>query len=350
MLKLFWKYGFPPAYGLLVYFTIRLVNDSVSDTQIWDRDWRVVVIELATVILFGYVLVFAFNHLEKKIWDKEKGKPLRLKHIALDFLRVYGVSVLLTNVVVIPVVALTDDGLSTFDFIQINTIPILYILLYYAIRRGNHFLQAYILDKTRLEQARSEQLQTELKLLKNQLHPHFLFNAINTVYFQMDESVEAAKSSLERLSELLRYQLYLPEGEPVSLRKEVEHLESYIQLQKARSSESLQLEVDLQALKSIDITIQPLLLLPLVENAFKHVGGEQRISISGKLEEKQLIFIVKNTFEEGKTTAINSGGIGLKNLQRRLELLLPDQHELKLRKEGNWFEAELKISQKSSQT
>ncbi len=344
VMQKFWKYAFPPLYGLIIYITIRLVNDTVTGFKFWLRPWHVTAIEVAASSVIGYLLLYIFNRVEHTIFSKNSSTAISKKSVATDFLRIYGFCFLVVNAIAVPVASLTDDGLSWFDFIHINTIPMLYLLLYFAIRRGNFYLQGYVQQAIYLEKAHSEQLETELKYLKNQLHPHFLFNAINTVYFQMDESVQEAKTTLENLSELLRYQLYLPEKSTVPLQKEVEHLEHYLHLQKARSPERLLVEIDLKELKNSSLPVYPLLLFPLAENAFKHIGGtDPVISINGSMNGNELRFEVKNTFEEGKTTVLNGGGLGINNLKRRLELLMPNHYRLSLEKENGCFTATLSI-------
>ena len=126
-------------------------------------------------------------------------------------------------------------------------------------------------QRLQLEKIKNDQLQTELKFLKAQYHPHFLFNVLNTVYFQIDENNEAPRHTLEQLSDLLRYQLY-NDGEKVQVRVELEYLKQYISLCKLRATKRLQLQVHFDEMEA-QVEIYPLLFVPLVENAFKYVGG-----------------------------------------------------------------------------
>jgi LytS/YehU family sensor histidine kinase len=195
-------------------------------------------------------------------------------------------------------------------------------------------------QKLLVEKVRNDQLATELKFLKAQYHPHFLFNALNTVYFQMDEDVGAAKESIEKFSELLRYQLY-DQQQMVPVSQEIRYLHNFIQLQQTRSSEKLKLEVAFDE-RLNGQQVYPLLFLPLVENAFKYVGGEYHIRIEAKVEGPVIRFEVENGVP-AEVPMRKEGGIGLENLRRRLELLYPGRHSLTVEKKGQNFEAALII-------
>jgi LytS/YehU family sensor histidine kinase len=246
----------------------------------------------------------------------------------------------------------TDDGMQWYDLVDVNTIPLLYVLIYYGVVRSNTFLKAFVDSKVQLEKITNDQLQTELKFLKAQYHPHFLFNALNTIYFQMDENVGEAKKSVEKFSELLRYQLY-DQQQTVTIGQELKHLQNFIQLQEVRSSEKLQLAVHFDdGLNGQQV--YPLLLLPLVENAFKYVGGDYWIRIEAKAEGTGLRFSVSNAIpaipSELPLSSGKNGGIGLENLGRRLQLLYPEKHHFQTGKSGGVFTAELVLQGLGSAT
>lgn len=329
---------FPLLYGLLIYTSLRLVNDIISGTQFWKRHWSINAIEVTTTIIVSYIFTWILNYFIKK-FSRIHGTKLSAKMILREFFTVYILCMLVLNATATPMAALTDDGLQLYDVVNINLIPMLYLLLYYAIARGNTSLKAMYEQQVQLEKLRNDQLDTELKFLKAQYHPHFLFNALNTIYFQMDEDVAAAKKSVEKFSELLRYQLY-DQQQTVPVSQEIEHLQNFIALQKMRSSEKLQLEMNIGSGLNGQ-QVYPLLFLPLVENAFKYAGN--RISIDAIGNEKEIEFIVSNSIPPmpipGKT-----GGIGLQNLERRLQLLYPGKHQLNINRSNDTFVATLKLS------
>ncbi|HZI00408.1 MAG TPA: histidine kinase, partial [Flavisolibacter sp.] len=151
-------------------------------------------------------------------------------------------------------------------------------------------------------------------------------------------NVADAKLTIERFSSLLRYQLYDPH-QMVSLDQELQHLQNFIDLQRVRVSKKLQLEVHFEA-GCDKYSMYPLLLLPLVENAFKYVGGKYRIQIEASVKNNFLFFKVTNSIP---AQIKKGGGIGLQNLRRRLHLLYEGSHEFSARENGDYFEAFLKL-------
>lgn len=339
----FWKYVFPVIYGLLVYLTIRLLLDSVTGMKFWERKrWRQTGLEIGYCIFISYIFVFVFRQLFRWFDTRWPDERYSSRRIVRELLYVFIVNFIFQNAFLTSFAALTDDGAQWYDIADINTIPLLYILIYYGIMRSRTFLKAYIDGKIQLEKITNDKLQTELKFLKAQYHPHFLFNALNTIYFQMDEDVAAAKRSVEKFSELLRYQLY-DQQQTVPVSQEIRYLQNFIQLQEIRSSDKLKLSVHFD--NSLNgQQVYPLLMLPLVENAFKYVGGDYWIRIEARVEKDQLRFSVANAIPGEVTIPTErAGGIGLENLRRRLQLLYPEKHELSIRKEPGEFLADLTI-------
>lgn len=198
--------------------------------------------------------------------------------------------------------------------------------------------------KVRGEMAKieKEHKEAQLQLLRSQTQPHFLFNALNNIHFLISNQPEKASDLLLKLSDLLRYQLYETQNECVLLKDEIQNLKNYIALEKIRLSDDVSLKVDLDSLNS-DLKIQPFLLLPLVENAFKHsTNSENRwIEIKLKTVENTLLFTTRNTV--GKRTKTQVGGLGLKNLRERLEMLFSENCSLEIEEEQGVFTAQLKI-------
>lgn len=339
-MKWFWKYVFPGLYGLLIYFTIRLINDTLSYDPFWERSWKLNAFEMFCSIVMGFILFYALHRLFR-YFDRSLSAGVGYKTVLYELLWVFVVTEVSVNLVMTPMAAFTDDGLTIGDFSIINVIPVLYNLIYYTVVRANKLLKAYIDKQMQLEKITNDQLQTELKFLKAQYHPHFLFNALNTVYFQMDDDVQAAKRSIEKFSGLLRYQLY-DQQQTVPLSQEIQYLQNFIELQQVRTSDKLQLNVHFDSNLNGQ-QIYPLLLLPLVENAFKYVGGRYRLSIDARLVNHNLVFAVENNVPEYIPVKVDSG-IGLENLKRRLELLYAGKSTLTTEKTGDVFHAELHIN------
>ncbi len=187
--------------------------------------------------------------------------------------------------------------------------------------------------------------EAELSLLKAQVNPHFLFNSLNSIYGLSLEKSEETPRMIMLLSEILDYTLYGCNTEYVPISKEIELVENYASIQKGRFGDAIDLDINLDEGKLMNELIAPLLLLPLVENAFKHTerkdGVSSTISISLNLE-NDFCFRIKNPirFEEKQKC---NGGIGLENLKKRLDLIYPERYDLTIRKDEKYFEVELKL-------
>lgn len=198
-----------------------------------------------------------------------------------------------------------------------------------------------------LEQLLKEKTEAELNFLKAQINPHFLFNSINTIFFQIEKENKNARYSLLKFSEMLRYQLYECRAQEISIEKEINYLKSYVELQKLRKEENF--KITFECSDSVrEFNIAPLLLISFVENAFKHVSNfhekENAIRIQLDKHENMFQFRVFNTSEINTGNhQYKDGGIGLGNVKRRMELLYNGNHDLNIHREQNSFEVNLKI-------
>ncbi|KAA9325320.1 hypothetical protein F0P96_20170 [Hymenobacter busanensis] len=191
-------------------------------------------------------------------------------------------------------------------------------------------------EDRRREALEKQHLAAELSLLKAQINPHFLFNTLNNIYsLTSEESVEApAAVAVLQLAELMRYMLYESAADTVPLAKEVSHLQSFLSLQRLRlpgsGADSLRFAVP-DTLPA-QYPIAPMLLLPLVENVFKHGDLAARphvVDMALTLHEDQLTFSVRNGLRRpARPAPAGAGGVGLANLRRRLQLLYPQRHQL----------------------
>ncbi|MFT3981752.1 MAG: histidine kinase [Ferruginibacter sp.] len=189
-----------------------------------------------------------------------------------------------------------------------------------------------------------EKAEAELNFLKQQINPHFLFNALNNVYFQIDKKNTEARESLHTFSEMLRYQLYEAKDGQIAIEKEIQYLKDYIRMQRIRKDERYHIHFSTGE-NVRGFRIEPFLLLPFVENCFKHVSHfiekENNIDISLSMEGAHFVFHAENSFET--TAASGQKGIGLENVQRRLALLYPGRYSLQAAATGNNFVVQLKL-------
>ncbi len=184
----------------------------------------------------------------------------------------------------------------------------------------------------------------ELQYLKKQIHPHFLFNTLNTIYgFALKQSKNTPDIIL-KLSNLLDYILYQVNKPKVNLREEIMHLQEYIALERIRFQDTLKIEFSSENFIG-DKLIPPMLLIPFVENAFKHgnlIDGFLQVSIQIAIKNDSLSFIIKNTIKRDKDQN-GKTGIGLENLKKRLDLIYPDSYKLKIDLVDDWYIVDLYI-------
>jgi len=206
-------------------------------------------------------------------------------------------------------------------------------------------------DQERIHQdTLHEKLEAELNYLKAQVHPHFLFNTLNNLYaLTLQSSADAPKVVL-KLSGLMSYMLYDSQSEGISLDKEIAHISNYIELEKLRYGNRLDVSLNVSG-EIAGKKIAPLLLIPFVENAFKHGVSHETdnvwVTIDLKVKDEWLSVKVENSHTgTGSSPAGNGthgGGIGLLNVKRRLDLLYPNTHKLILQKEPEYYTVDLKI-------
>lgn len=204
----------------------------------------------------------------------------------------------------------------------------------------------YIKLKQSSQQLRIEKQEAELSYLKSQTNPHFLFNTLNNIYSLARDKSDLAPESILRLSKILRFMLYETSGSFIAVEQELKIIDDYIALEKLRYDESLLLNFnyDVEDMKQ---AIAPLLLIPLVENAFKHGASETKdhpfVQIHLSIKQRQLEFQVKNSTEVFTSEDGVKESIGLSNLRRQLELLYTD-YNLTVQQNGSDFTSVLKIN------
>ena len=216
------------------------------------------------------------------------------------------------------------------------------ILLFGISRHIYNFIKL----KQAAQQLKIEKQEAELNYLKSQTNPHFLFNTLNNIYSLSRDKSDLAPESVLRLSKILRYMLYETGGEYIAIEKELKIISDYIELEKLRYDESLRINFnyDIEDMKQ---ALPPLLLIPLVENAFKHGASETRnhpfVDIHLSVKNRQLAFFVKNSFDGISGEQKVKENIGLSNLRRQLELLYTD-YDLSVQQSESEFTATLKIN------
>lgn len=217
-----------------------------------------------------------------------------------------------------------------------------------------YFLRAWYEQQRTTQQLQKDKAEAQLELLKSQVQPHFIFNTLNNIYSYAQQNNQQTSELIYRLSALLSYMLYDSRQTTITLGKELEYINNYIELEKIRYGKRL--DVSLNVFDPVDhFRIAPLLLLPLIENSFKHGvstnirDGWIRMDIA--LKDEWLSVKIENSCDEGKNGNGNDrNGIGLENVKKRLDILYHDNYEFKCIRENDSFLTILKIKKDENST
>ena len=193
-------------------------------------------------------------------------------------------------------------------------------------------LKLWYVNKQEQQLLTQEKLEAELKFLKTQIHPHFLFNTLNNLYALTLKKSDRAPETVLKLSELISYMLYECASDEVPLSKEIKFIRNYVDIEKMRYGDKIDVDIRISGEQN-DPKIAPLILLPFVENCFKHGASEaiQQSWVKLTVDSQPTVTIIK--VENNKANDVNplrKEGIGIQNVKRRLDLLYPGKHDLKI--------------------
>lgn len=234
-----------------------------------------------------------------------------------------------------PIVLIAQPEVVTFILMVLMLMANLGIKLYFKNQR----------DRERLLELQSQNLEQQLEYLKYQIKPHFLMNTLNNIHALVDIDAELAKSTIIELSKILRFMLYEGNKQTVPLESEINFLKSYIQLMKLRVSDQVRVKVEMPD-QLPDIQIPPLMLITFVENAFKHGVSYSRpsfIDIQLTVNEKELVFICHNSKAPQSQIGSKPGGVGLKNIRQRLNLIYGKDYQLKINNNNEEYHLSLTL-------
>lgn len=237
----------------------------------------------------------------------------------------------------------SDKGRPPFKmFVYVQmlsyTAPLLFSIAIKSTKR-------WVKTEAERKEAANIKLKSELQHLHYQLQPHFFFNSLNNIYALVDISPEQAKTSIHSLSKLMRYMLYETNVEVIPLSKEIDFMKKYIDLMKLRVSEKTIVNYNFPN-QETGVKVAPLLFISLIENAFKHGVSASKgstINIDMSYNNDKVLFVIENDNLPKKTEDKSGSGIGLHNIEKRLELLYPNKYSFKTQVKNDRFIAELEI-------
>lgn len=324
----------------LILITV-VLNLAESTPYVWER-FVLSLLSQITVIIIGIKYLIPTFLLEKKY-----------KEFALYSLVVVVIISLIINLIEAQVLQLPDihdrfrdNEPDNFDFIP-NLFPHAIALIVASLGEALHYANMRIQENARLK---SEKLETEMKFLKSQINPHFLFNALNNVYTLAIIKADETPDVILKLSDMLRYMLYDCKEDKVPLHKELDYIQNFIALYQLKEEDPLNIKMDFEDIQP-DMLIPPMLFIPFIENSFKHSKIEDLernwIKMSLKANET-FVFRIQNSIPQTSFTKDKVGGIGLENIKRRLELIYGDSYLLDIKNENAIFDVKLEINLKKS--
>ena len=336
----------------LVYLILWLIIDLANypDTfllRILNNLWRIIYVIIANFIFFEYIVPFVLRKRKYLLYNILLGilafwAQMMLCSFGLYAWRLLGIQLHIYTA--LRTFKSVHEGIS-----YVSGFGIFSIFFFGGLRHIYNYIQL----KQATQQLRIEKQAAELNYLKSQTNPHFLFNTLNNIYSLARDKSDLAPESILRLSKILRFMLYETSGQYIAIEQELKIMGDYIALEKLRYDDSLRVNFnyDIEDMKQ---ALPPLLLIPLVENAFKHGISETRsqpfVDIHVSVNKRQLTFAVKNSSEasaaDGSLPAGQAGvkeNIGLSNLRRQLELLYTD-YNLSVQQGEFVFIASLKIN------
>jgi len=329
------------ALGFLFLGVLNMVGDYPGRffSIVVNNVWNIMYVTTVNFILFEYTIPFIF-----------KKRKVIISNILWGIL-IFGVHIVLYTFGshLWRALGLQIHIFTAFkDFADINEIlenqmafSMLSVFFFGIIRQ----IYGYIKLKNNTQQLKIEKQAAELNYLRSQTNPHFLFNTLNNIYSLARDKSDLAPKSILQLSKILRFMLYETDGAFINIEQELKIIDDYIALEKLRYDNSLQINIDYNV-KDMKQSIPPLLLISLVENAFKHGVSESRgqayVDIHLTINNKLLTFVVKNSSEVTGEEEVKEN-IGLSNIRRQLELLYKD-YDLSIIQDISVFTATLKIN------
>ena len=286
-------------------------------------------------IKIGFSYLVAYYFLPKYLFTK---KYVRFMVVTLIAALIFGLLLYLVHIKIIYPHILnlspqTKIYVSKFIFKAVELLHISSLVVSIKFVQNNLYQEQ---ENSKLRQAKTK---AELMYLKNQIQPHFLFNTLNNIYGMVLSNDQKTGDSIVKLSDMLSYMLYESNGERVPLAKEIKHLENFLELEQLRYDRKLKVVYNKVGL---DLTseIPPNLLIPFVENAFKHGPAKEEsnseILITIEMKGEKFRFIIENTFDETQIDEKIASGIGIDNVKRRLAHLYPNSHTLVITKKDRF--------------
>ncbi|WP_341226011.1 sensor histidine kinase [uncultured Arcticibacterium sp.] len=290
---------------------------------------------MATISYFNYFVLLPIVLKEKK-----NGKYVLGLIASLAF--IVSVQIWLKRMIYMEASERAFSFLYSSKFIIQHAFSTVVIVTFVSLLR---FLKDWFELDAKRKEIENEKLATELRFLKDQINPHFLFNTLNNLYYLAHTNSPNTKEVISKLSQMMRYMIYEANNELVPVSKEIEYIQNYIDLEKLRLEDDFPLELSIEG-EYIGLSIAPLIFITFLENAFKHGTTHSNegswVKVKFKFEGEHCYYEVTNSKNENVSEGEKSG-IGLKNTMRRLNLSYENQHRLDILEDDKTYQVKLDI-------
>jgi|GEM_PF-2436318 len=317
--------------------------------------------DLVSFLLFNLqrlpvIIAATYAILHLVVYRQLTATPPAYRRAAFSFLGIFLLATLLDRIISGLVwIEPTLNGLP-LDYEFINPIPMaknaFLLLSIFGLAASIGFFRATVINQKQIFELKEEKLQSELALLRSQVNPHFLFNTFNNLYsIAVRTGAKELAQGLSGMAGLMRYLTYESQVPKVPLTKEIDLIQSFIEIQRLRADDQ-EVFINFSVKNEMsNAVIAPVILLPLVENAFKHgvaPGFPAWIDVQLETNDSNIIFEIRN--KKIITRPIESSGVGLSNLRKRLALIYPEKHELRILDQAEMFACTLRIDLHRSHT
>ncbi|MEJ7643865.1 MAG: histidine kinase [Chryseolinea sp.] len=313
----------------------------IASRQGRDFEWDRVIIAASFQITFASIAAYVNYFIFLPRFLKRKNPWLYLAEFALPFAAIMFIRIFLERYF-IDGFSRTEEWLYSTRFVVQVCTTNLFIVIFVAMLR---FALEWLDLETRKKEVENEKLIAELNFLKAQINPHFLFNTLNNLYYLAYSKSDNTTEVIAKLSQMMRYMIYDSNHAKVLLTKEIEYMLNYISLERLRLNDQVPIKFEVSS-NTEQVWITPLIFITFLENAFKHGVSNSNpgawVNISIQLRGNECIYIVENSKNAEKDMAEKSG-IGLRNVQRRLELSYPGTHTLETSETADKYSVKLNL-------
>jgi two-component system, LytTR family, sensor histidine kinase AlgZ len=327
-----------------VYLSFNVYQVSVFQRRWEDFDWSkgimVIAIQFILTVVIAYINYF---YLLPRFLEKKRWLPYILQFIVPFTLVI--IARVVSQRYIIDGYTYQEKYFYSSTFIIQTAVITLFITIFISLLR---FVSEWFEIEAIRQEVQTEKLTAELNFLKAQINPHFLFNTLNNLYYLAYSKSENTTEVISKLSQVMRYMIYDANYERVLLDKEIEYMQNYISLERLRLNNQIPISFTINGNTS-GVEVAPLILITFLENAFKHgvtnTNASAWVNINIDVKGDVLHYTVENS--KGKNAMEDNGGksgIGLSNLKRRLELMYPDRHRLKVEDSADRYYIELQIT------